>query len=172
MPRGARTDAPRDLNIDHAVTIKVEDGTRFGTGWHLDGPDREDIGRALGLVPGETVGLHLDETCGEGCAYFFSITRGDRLMGAVVSLGAPATPGLAVARGAEVGRYEADCGTVAVHPLVFEGDTSLTLLPYATGELAIAGRHYMVVALDVSSWVRQTCTDLLDGVQWAVFVDE
>ena len=61
---------------------------------------------------------------------------------------------------------------MAVHTLAFVGDTSLTLLPYATGEFATAGLPYTVVALDASSWVRQTCTDLLDGVQWAVFADE
>ena len=159
-------------NIDHAVTIEVEDGTRYAIGWRMYGPDGGDVTRALGLVPGETVGLHLDETCGEGCATSFSITRGDVLVGAVVNLGQPATPGLTVARGAEEGRYEEDCGTVAVHTLAFVGDTSLTLLPYATGELAIAGLPYTVMALDASSWVRETCTDLLDGLQWAAFADE
>ena len=154
------------------MTIEVEDGTRYAIGWRLYGPDGNDITRALGLVPGETVGLHLDETCGEGCATSFSVTRDEVLVGAVASLGRPATPGLTVERGAEDGRYDGDCGTVAVHSLVFGGDTAVTLLPYATGELAIAGRPYTVVALDASSWVRETCTDLLDGLQWAVFADE
>lgn len=164
-------------NVDHAVTIEVEDGTRYAIGWRIHDADGEDVTPALGLTPGEAVGLHLDQACGEGCGNAFSVTRDDVLVGAVsdgvwdTTLAASATPGLSVSRGAEGDEFEVDCGTLAAHRLVFAGDTSVDLLPYATGSVAIGGRPYTAFAIDASVWVRPACTDMADSLAWAAFAD-
>jgi hypothetical protein len=161
------------VTMDRGVSIRTDEGTIYAIGWKVRSPDG-DVTPGLGLAPGDRVGLHIGEGCGEGCGHAFSVTRDGRLVGAVTdgawgaTVGGDATPGLTVREGAERGRTDGDCGTVAVHDIRFEGDSTLDLLPYASGTLNLGGQPYTVHALDAYSWVEMRCTDLPSVMAWSV----
>jgi len=146
---------------------------QVAVGWTVAGPDG-DVTPELGLQPGALVDLHVASQCGEGCGYAFSVVRDDVIVGAVAdgywgeALDASATPGLTVSAGAELGQYEDNCGTVADHSMIFAGDTTVELTPFATADLDVGTAALTVYALGAETWVHAVCTDLPDRFSWAV----
>ena len=117
--------------LTRAIELDAE-----GVTWQIAFTLRDDAGTDITPAPSLEAGLVVDaglgQSCGEGCAYAFSISDDTVILAATEgywydSITSKDTPGVSVSAGAVLGEAEDGCGRQAYSTIVFSGDDSVEL---------------------------------------------